>query len=1165
MTYLSKKTTRLVTVSALAVVSVLTINSHLAMAQGTESSTFSWGFNSDNADVDQKLAKANVQIKYDGLDVEPQLNISANHGDVTVNRNEQVQFNVYWNYGAFIKSADVRIFASDQSVQSEPLLTLPIGADQRAVMSANANLPDDIIYVVRVYDEAGQFDETTPKLLSIVDSTEISSVPGLRGSQELNAGTGYGIDRTSIRNIQVKGGGVTVYGTDLTDSAKVSVQNQSVLIDQDGQFAVQMILPFGRQVMDVIVNDRGAVERFQRDIRIDETEFFYVAIGDVTLGSSDAVGPADFLGKTDRDFDDVTAIGRGAFYLKGRVKGDYTVTAALDTGEDRIGDVFRNLDDKDPRQLLRRLDSDRFLPVYGDDSTLVEDAPTQGRFYAKIEKGDSHVLWGNFATQITGTEFAHLDRGLYGGVLDYNSQGSTSYGERRTQVTAFAADPGTVPAREEFRGTGGSVYFLERQDLSIGSERVRIEIRDKVSGLVVETRDLRPQEDYDVDYIQGRILLSNPLQSTVRDNQVVRDSALSGNDTFLVVRYEFTPSLSNVNGFTFGGRATHWLGDSLRLGVTGQNEETGSADQNLFGVDFLLRQSAGTYLKGEFAQTDGPAFDQSRSSDGGFTFGNVSGQGAGGKSDAYRLEGGLDLADISSFDGLVTAYYDSQDDGFSGSNRLVAGDVERYGAAVSAQLSPHAAVAVKYDEIRSSVRGLTRALYGDVSYNITDRLEAELGLRYDEAQVNATAVRPSIDGDRTDLSAQFKYKVNSLLSIFGFGQATLDRDQSRQRNNRFGIGGDLKVNDRLSLQGEVSEGNGGIGANAQATFTRNDNSEFYLGYALSTDRTDTGFSTANQTLATAGTLTLGARTRYGDSLSVYGEERFGFGSRQSSLTHVYGLTFNPSELWSFGASIENGQIEDDVNGQFDRTAFSLSAARASETVRFASNLEARFEDNDQGGIDRDRTTWLMRNSLSIKANPNWTALGRFNFAISESDQSDFLDSDFVEGVIGAAYRPVYNDRLNALVSYTYFEDLSPAQQISAGGVTALPRQRSQIFNLDATYDLTPKLSIGGKYGFRRGEVALDRVNDDFISSNAQLGIVRLDYHVVNKWDLLAEARILSSSLADDERYGALLGLYRHVGDNAKIGAGYSFSKFSDDLRNFDTNNDGFFINLVGKF
>ena len=1159
MTYSRTKLTKLVSVSGLAM--SLIWSTTMAYAQSNSDPAFSWSNSSETAQVDRDLSDANVQVKYDGLNAVPQLNVSLNSGDVIVSRQEGGQFQTYWNYGAFIEKAEIRLFASDQSTQSKPLMVLPV-AQQVADLRDTSQLPDDVIYVLRVYGENNKFDETEAKLVSFVEQSAPDSAEVVASGKL----SGYGIDRTAKRNIKVSGGSVTVYGTDVGEAANVAVMGQPVPVDANGKFAVQNILPFGSHSVDVSIAQNGKKTNFERDIHLDSTDFFYVAIGDVTLGTGTSVGPADILGERDEDFDDVSVKGRGAMYVKGRVNGDYLVTGAIDTGEERLSDIFNNLDEKDPRQLLRRLDGDRFYPVYGDDSTLVEDAPTQGRFYIRVEKDDSHVMWGNFATQITSTEFAHLDRGLYGGIADFNSQKNTSFGERVTQITGFAADPGTIPAREEYRGTGGSVYFLERQDISIGSERLRVEIRDKVSGLVVETRELRPQEDYDVDYIQGRILLSDPLQSTARDNQVVRDGALSGNDVFLVVRYEYTPSLADVSGYTLGGRATHWLGDSLRIGATAQNEKTGEADQNLFGVDALLRASAGTYVKAEFAQTEGPAFGQSSSTDGGFTFDQLPTQGqANIKADAYRIEGALDLGEISEINGQARAYFDHQDDGFSGANRLVAGEVERWGGALSVDVSNSTSLSVQYDEVVSQLRGSTKAAYGDIAHKISDKGKVSLGIRHDDRQILAGGFNPGVDGTRTDASGQFDYKVSDRVALHAFGQATLDRDQSRNRNNRFGLGGDFKLSERVAVNAEVSEGDGGFGANAQATFTRSDNSEFYLGYALSADRTDTGFATQTQSLANFGTLTFGAKTRYNDSLSVYGEERFGFGQNQSSLTHVYGLTFNPSEVWSFGANIENGQIEDDINGTFDRTALAVSVGHASETVRMATNLEARFEDGVNASGSRDRTTWLMRNTISVDTNESWEMLGRFNFAFSESDQSDFLDADFVEGVFGAAYRPIYNDRLNALVKYTYFEDLAPATQIAAGGTTALPRQKSQIFSVDAIYDLTQKLSIGGKYGFRSGEVAFDRTTDDFIKSDAHIGVLRLDYHVVKKWDLLAEGRVLSSSLADNKQYGALLGVYRHVGDNAKIGVGYNFSKFSDDLRNFSNDSDGFYINLVGKF
>jgi len=341
MTFLTKKTTRLATVSILALSSLGVATQNSAYAEDGTRPLFSWGFDSQEARVDQALADANIQIKYEGVDVKPQLNVTANDGEVTARPSEAVTFQTYANYSKFIQRAEVRIFESDSSVQSQPLMTLPVDVAQTATLQANAGLPRNVIYVVRVYDAKGRFDETSPKPLSFIDDVNLSRVPDLRGTERSVYGAGYGIDRTAIRNIQVKGGGITVYGTDLSDGSQVSILGQNVLIDSDGQFAVQTILPFGEHRVKADVLDNGQRTIFERDVQLDDTEFFYVAIGDVTLGSSNAVGPANFFAESDRDFDDVTGIGRGAFYVKGRVKGDYTITAALDTGEDRIGDVFR--------------------------------------------------------------------------------------------------------------------------------------------------------------------------------------------------------------------------------------------------------------------------------------------------------------------------------------------------------------------------------------------------------------------------------------------------------------------------------------------------------------------------------------------------------------------------------------------------------------------------------------------------------------------------------------------------------------------------------------------------------------------------------------------------------------------------------------------------------
>ena len=135
-----------------------------------------------------------------------------------------------------------------------------------------------------------------------------------------------------------------------------------------------------------------------------------------------------------------------------------------------------------------------------------------GKLYVKVSHDESHALWGNFKVGYLDNELAQVDRGLYGGNAHWQSEATTDFGEQRVVPRCFCgSSPEPSASREEFRGTGGSLYFLHNQDILTGSESVRIELRDKDSGLVTGVVNLRPVLDYDIDYLQGRILLAEPL------------------------------------------------------------------------------------------------------------------------------------------------------------------------------------------------------------------------------------------------------------------------------------------------------------------------------------------------------------------------------------------------------------------------------------------------------------------------------------------------------------------------------------------------------------------------------------------------------------------------------------------------------------------------------
>ena len=50
---------------------------------------------------------------------------------------------------------------------------------------------------------------------------------------------------------------------------------------------------------------------------------------------------------------------------------------------------------------------------------------------------------------------------------------------------------------------------------------------------------------------------------------------------------------------------------------------------------------------------------------------------------------------------------------------------------------------------------------------------------------------------------------------------------------------------------------------------------------------------------------------------------------------------------------------------------------------------------------------------------------------------------------------------------------------------------------------------------------------------------------------------------DERRSGALVALYRYLGDHFKVGVGYNFTDFSDDLTDLSYDHHGVFFNLVG--
>ncbi len=1123
--------------------------------------------------TDVALDKATVQFKFDTLEIKPRLNVTAWPNTVryqddpnTEVPDNLLRFRTYTNYPSLITRAEIRLFDRQQSVRDRPLAVLRVDKEGDSEWLADferAEAPRrELKYVLRVYGQDNNFDETKPQILWVVDALE-SRTPESEVDKELLAG--FGETRIAVENIAKRGGTIKVYGSQIPAEHKVWVAGRAVPVDVEGKFVVEEILPSGPHTVEVAVLDKsGSGDLFLRDLDLKKNDWFYVGIADLTLARDKTAGPARLVTNDNTHYNnELNLDSRLAFYTNGKFGDGWGLTASADTLEGPAGDLFSNFLDKSPGPLFRRINPDYYYPTYGDDGTVEEGAPTLGKFYLKLRKDLSYGLWGNFKISYTDNELAHVDRGLYGANVHYQTKGTTSFGEQRFVADGFAAEPGTIAGRDEFAATGGSLYFMRHQDLLAGSERVRIEVRDKDSGIVIGVKNLTPVLDYDVDSIQGRIVLSEPLAPTASDDLLVASDAGGGHPVYLVVRYEYTPGFTELNTLAVGGRTHYWVNDYIKLGLTSDKSEEAGNNNTLNATDVTIRLSSESWIKLAASNSEGPGLAALESSNGGFSFTPFAPLGGNNISaSASRIDTSIGFKNfISAADGRLTFYAQSLDAGYSAPGLLTASDTEQTGGSLRMPVTQRLSLNAKADQT-TRLQGLeTSASELDLGLRWNSNWLLSAGVRSDSRTDNSLLVPlTQVQGDRTDAVARATYDSREKWLAYGYVQDTLSVTGNREENGRVGTGGGYRISDRFRVNGEVSSGDLGAAGKIGTEYLYTDRTTTYMTYALENESADNGVR------AKKGNVVTGVKTRFSDSASVYVEERYTHGDVPTGLTHSTGVNLAPDDHWNFGASVDAGTLRDRKTGaSIERSGAGVRVGYGFDTVKLSSAFEYRTDTTQNPDLSvAERNTWLTKNNLKYQINPAWRFLSKLNYATSQSSLGEFYDGNYLEAVMGYGYRPVDNDRLNTLIKYTYFYNLPVTDQIPRARVSADFVQRSHIFSFDFIYDLTSTWTLGGKYAYRLGQVSLERVNPEFFDSRASLYIVRLDWEFARRWDAMTEFRLLDLPDAQDQRSGFLVGMYRHLGNHFKAGVGYNFTDFSDNLTNLSFTSHGIFINLVGK-
>jgi hypothetical protein len=308
-----------------------------------------------------------------------------------------------------------------------------------------------------------------------------------------------------------------------------------------------MAMPFGAlNAQDILSAGEGFSIFIEDDISDPEPtlpNWFATGILDFTFGKR--------YGMTNLA-DEYYDLGRAAFFLEGEAQNGWKVTASADTGSGEIRDMFKRLDQSDPNVIIQRLrDEGKNAHVtYGDDSKLTDATPSDGRVFLRAKNENVRLTWGNFTTPTGSSKLNTSARKLYGGEVQLKTTTKTKDGRAAGTLTAYRATPETATMRDVLEGTGGSMFFLSRQNVLFGTQRVQVQIVDPVSGAILNTRELSEGTDYRLDSLQGVLVLRAPLASYAETDSILKFDEQPYQR--LVVQYEYDPIFSYGKGAGFG-------------------------------------------------------------------------------------------------------------------------------------------------------------------------------------------------------------------------------------------------------------------------------------------------------------------------------------------------------------------------------------------------------------------------------------------------------------------------------------------------------------------------------------------------------------------------------------------------------------------------------------
>lgn len=796
------------------------------------------------------------------------------------------------------------------------------------------------------------------------------------------------------------------------------------------------------------------------------------------------------------------AAGRTAFFVKGTIKGEYLLTAAFDSDKTTSDRLFRDIRPEE------------YYPVYGDDSVRGFDAQSTQRFYVRIDKNRSYLLYGDFTTASSAEvrKLSQYSRSLTGAKHQYDNG--------NIRVTSFVSRTRSTQVVEELRALGISgPYYLTKisaSDLLANSEKVEILVRDKNQpNIILSITAATRYTDYSIEALTGRIMFVSPV-SSYDENMNPRS-----------IRVTYEADQSGPEYTVLGTDAQFKVTNNLQVGVVAVKDDNPTNPLKIGAVTALGRIGA-TTMSAEAVATN--SLDQ--------------GDGKGARFELKHETTNL-RAIVQAF--KTSATFDNPSGGVTAGRTEINARAD-YKIADDLRVRAEAIYTDSVGSTTDASKSVAVALQKRLNQNVvvegairTGNSTGTSSSSFDYGQVTSssgnlgsttTSSGTVLNDATTTVRGRVTSRIPGLPAAQVFGE--IEQDVNSEAH-ALAMGGAYAVTQSTRVYGRYEFMNSLASAyNLNASTQRN------VGI-------------------------LGVENKYTEGGQLYNEYRLADTDSGRAATSAAGArqTFRINDYWRGTAGIEITRAISGESSSSSSTSSGISLGNSTAVVTGLSYVNGGFRSSSNLEFRNSSSTdsVTMVSGTGYRINDNWTLLSRSVYTRTQGSGTKLTQA---RQQIGLAYRPTDDDSWNALMRYERkYEDAGDSTSTSSTSTTSSSGiTESNVFAGVVNWRPDLKTQVTGRYALK-----FSNYDADGIASNywAQLIHSRYIRDLSPNWDVGVQAGVLNGKGgAIQTTLGIELGY--QVMKNIWVSAGYNFVGLKDpDLTANEYTSKGPYMRVRMKF